>query len=1699
MSKSPSSAGVEGREDRPLWVGTWNITWWTQHRLPSITDLGVHLMAVQETKLAGTHLENASSSLRRSGFTLHHGAAPAARRRGGHGDRAGVGILAMPGVAVSPLPPQEPAWRRLHAMARLHGILVPRRPALPLGLRIFSVYAPLPRDPGREAFNGTFLEFVAALDMQVPTLLLGDFNGTVAPDRDHRSGAGPVCPLLTRLLGPGGPFIDLQVSVSPEDWGFTFSMPHLTSLTQSRCDLALGNRAVLGLVHRVRVEPGTSEGGHAPVIVELRSVSSWSLSWRSPRPRLPALLLLRGVELRASPDWKQLLEAWEASTPYRELVQPSLAETAAQVSRLLQAAVTALVDLSGGWSTRPPDRRPAYESKEVQRLRGSLQLLGQCLVILVREQGASLYSIGSFSTPLLRVVARLRHRGFRPPVSSRAALQAWVERTIADLRPQLSACFRVMRAERVQRWKEHLPYLWKTRPGGLYRWLAGDSASFGSTPILDESGQQCCSHEAVDVVVQDYWVQGVWRMHEHVDVSASWADFRASGFYSHIPRCTWPHEPWSLERVRSVLGGMRERSSAGVRAIPLAVWKSLPDAILSRIAALLTLVEAEGVWPDELLHAFVAMIPKASGGTRPQDQRPITVLDVVYRLWAKGITECWAPVLQGTYLGPTIMGFRAQASTLHLAQLLTDVVELQRRRGCPLWLVKFDVAKCFPSLPWWALFGVMEETGLPSAVVQCFRHFYANLQHRFRYGQVDGGEWTMANGLAQGCPASPDLLNLLFEPFHRWAAAQHVGVAVDNAYLASTSFADDVCLVATSLPEVEFLVSGYQHWCALLRIHLHIGKTELWCSELPGGHTVTLQLDSGPLQLETRPTFRMVGIELGSIESVATTAHLDARLPKALLSGRRLAALGVPAALATQMWRTAILPQALYGCEVRNITDIQMLPLWAQGKTTLPRLPPLHISQYAAAEVLGGLPLGDCAVRDPRLEMLARRLRWLQALGNHSGILGTLHRQLATERGDVWVEPSPALAGALTSLQWTVRCNRTAMVASAWPRLDQEPCYPGRISFQPTVTPAPRDSVWTDGSVRSSGGAAALQWFSGTSFQAPVAAPRSSTQCELVALLLVGQFHPPPSVVLTDSLCSLQLIGSWGRRSARGVFSCAERPLVRQFLHHWAALPEVPALEKVQAHNDDAAAAGDVKALGNTAVDTLAKEAATGVGTPYLPDARFSDAVQLCDAAGVWQMDISAAVTTAWWSRGRQEGGSRRIWLGQLYPPHLDLDWASSNVLFRRPAVEERSFRYPAAPSVLKWVARARSGALNTRRRLTTARLAVSPHCLCCPAADEDDAHAVFGCPGTGSVDLAVLVPTFWQRACGRPGRADLPSAWIRHHLPQLAVGIIPFSIRPFLDSVEKWEVSIILRAFHLTLCERLAEVLRRRERLMAELSPPPASVPPPSGGPPRSSVRDLTVAEIRAVESGASSVPTAASGPAMVPIAALREQKRAAALSLDAWVKDHPHLQAVPLKDGESSVALLLLWEADHKCLFPCSKVDLRARLNNFTKRLLDSVAADDELSRWLQHRKTQMVLSPGLRPTTCTRWAVRIRPAVGAPFLGVWKSHLASLLQYQQRPPGVRPRPRDSSPSEGPARPSKRPRTSPPPSRKRARSGAPPLQAKHARVERLKAAQAAAAASRSTVGHLPSTSASSSTTSVDRDPVHPSAGPRALPRGLT
>ena len=76
----------------------------------------------------------------------------------------------------------------------------------------------------------------------------------------------------------------------------------------------------------------------------------------------------------------------------------------------------------------------------------------------------------------------------------------------------------------------------------------------------------------------------------------------------------------------------------------------LPVSWYDELARILSKVEDTGVWPDGLLDAYIAMIPKTDGDATSFGQRPLCVLHVVYRTWAsarmgqlEGWFQSWVP------------------------------------------------------------------------------------------------------------------------------------------------------------------------------------------------------------------------------------------------------------------------------------------------------------------------------------------------------------------------------------------------------------------------------------------------------------------------------------------------------------------------------------------------------------------------------------------------------------------------------------------------------------------------------------------------------------------------------------------------------------------------------------------------------------------------------------------------------------------------------------------------------------------------------------------------------------------------------------------------------------------------------------------------------------------------------------------------
>ena len=78
--------------------------------------------------------------------------------------------------------------------------------------------------------------------------------------------------------------------------------------------------------------------------------------------------------------------------------------------------------------------------------------------------------------------------------------------------------------------------------------------------------------------------------------------------------------------------------------------KSLQLAWFSGPAVLLNIVETTAVWPQGLLDAYIAMLPKVDGDSTPLGQHLLCVLPVIFRLWAslrlshhKDWVQGWVP------------------------------------------------------------------------------------------------------------------------------------------------------------------------------------------------------------------------------------------------------------------------------------------------------------------------------------------------------------------------------------------------------------------------------------------------------------------------------------------------------------------------------------------------------------------------------------------------------------------------------------------------------------------------------------------------------------------------------------------------------------------------------------------------------------------------------------------------------------------------------------------------------------------------------------------------------------------------------------------------------------------------------------------------------------------------------------------------
>ena len=190
------------------------------------------------------------------------------------------------------------------------------------------------------------------------------------------------------------------------------------------------------------------------------------------------------------------------------------------------------------------------------------------------------------------------------------------------------------------------------RPGAVYRWLREEEFSPPVVFLAWPDGTPTGNVQEMDELLRAAWGPINRKYTEAPEPDP--ATFLAR-YGHHLRRVPMLHKPLTGGYLRKRLRFMHP-TALGLDGWSLKDLRSLPLRLLDWLAELLTLVEVTGRWPEVLARGYTALIPKP-GGEGPLGTRPLTVLSVVYRLWAG--TRLWEVLRwQETWAHPEAYGFR---------------------------------------------------------------------------------------------------------------------------------------------------------------------------------------------------------------------------------------------------------------------------------------------------------------------------------------------------------------------------------------------------------------------------------------------------------------------------------------------------------------------------------------------------------------------------------------------------------------------------------------------------------------------------------------------------------------------------------------------------------------------------------------------------------------------------------------------------------------------------------------------------------------------------------------------------------------------------------------------------------------------------------------------------------------------------------
>ena len=220
--------------------------------------------------------------------------------------------------------------------------------------------------------------------------------------------------------------------------------------------------------------------------------------------------------------------------------------------------------------------------------------------------------------------------------------------------------------------------------------------------------------------------------------------------------------PLSLKDLEAALGDMKNNKSPGSDGLSKEFYQSFWDVIGSDLLEVFNACYEEGFLSNSQKEGIITLISKGGDDLEPSNKRPITLMNVDYKILAKVLSKRLAMVL------PDLIGDNQTCSVKgHSIQqnlwLLRDLTYFAIDRNLPCAIVSLDQEKAFDRVDHAFLWKVLDKFNLDDTFKRWIKLLYNGAIGKVLVNGFISDPFPISSGVRQGCPLSPLLYVLCCE------------------------------------------------------------------------------------------------------------------------------------------------------------------------------------------------------------------------------------------------------------------------------------------------------------------------------------------------------------------------------------------------------------------------------------------------------------------------------------------------------------------------------------------------------------------------------------------------------------------------------------------------------------------------------------------------------------------------------------------------------------------------------------------------------------------------------------------------------------------------------------------------------------------------------------------------------------------------